>query len=203
MGDICKGAKVGDLQLRVGDHLQEHTAGVLVNGISHRLQVGEVTQPRLYAKTQQRVADQGECIAEEVGGCHDILPLCTHRKQGVADSRHPRVERRHMGCVRQQPYPLFEVRHGRVLHPGIVGSLDTVAESIRHQLGILKLKGNVMVYWYGERAIGIGAYIRGVNSNGLFLHLSIIIFELNIKLRRVNQSGTESVFHGFVGGVHL
>jgi GH25 family lysozyme M1 (1,4-beta-N-acetylmuramidase) len=119
-------------------------------------------------------------------------------KERVADSRHARVKGSHMSSIRQQPYTLFQVGHGRILHSGIVGSFDAIAEGISHLRGITKFKRNIIIYGYGQRAIGIGTYIGCVNSNSLFLHN-----HLNIEFRRVYQSGAESIFNSFVSSIHL
>ena len=54
MGYVGNGLEVGHLQLRIGYHLQEYSTGLVVDSLSHSLQVGEIAQSRFHAKAFQR-----------------------------------------------------------------------------------------------------------------------------------------------------
>ncbi len=88
MSHLRDGLQVGNLQLRVGQDFQEHAAGVIINGLAYRFDIGQIAQADLYAETAQGGNEQGIGIAEEMLGGNDVLALCSQRHEGVADCRH-------------------------------------------------------------------------------------------------------------------
>ena len=59
MGCLGNGLQVGYLELRIGDDLQKHGAGVLVDGGGNGVQTGEVAESWLYAETLERGGEKG------------------------------------------------------------------------------------------------------------------------------------------------
>ena len=187
MGYLCYRFQVGYLQLRIGHHLQEYSTGLVVDSLSHSLQVGEIAQSRFHPKPLQRGGDKSQRITKEVMRRYDIPALCGHGQQRVTDSCHARVEGRHVVGTRQGLHTLFEVGHRGILHTCVVGSLDTVTESIRHLCSIIKFKSNIIIHRYGQCSIDIWPYKRVVDCNCLFVH-PYQFFYLNIFIYRTLTS---------------
>ena len=187
MGYLCYRFQVGYLQLRIGYHFKKHGTSLVVDSLSHSLQVGEIAQSRFHAKALQRGGDKSQRIAKEVMRRYDIPALCGHSQQRITDGSHSRIEGSHMLGSCQCLHSLLEICHRGIFHTSIVWCLDAVTESIRHLCSIIKFKSNIIIHRYGQCSIDIWPYKRVVDCNCLFVH-PYQFFYLNIFIYRTLTS---------------
>ncbi len=62
---------------------QEDAAGVIVDGLTHLLDIGKVAQTYPYAESAQGSNEQGVGVAEEMLRGNDVLALCSQKDMKV------------------------------------------------------------------------------------------------------------------------
>ena len=107
MGNLRQRLDVGHEQLRIGNNLEEQGCGLVVNLRLHFLGFREIDESRLHTKTAQRIAYQRDAVAKQVLRGHDVQACRTYRCQGIVDSRHTRIQRRHTLCACYLPDALL------------------------------------------------------------------------------------------------
>ena len=188
MSHFRDGFQIGNLQLWVGQDFQEDAAGVIIDGFTHLLYIGQVAQTHLYAESAQGSNEQSVGIAEEMLRGNDVLALCSQGHESIADCRHSRIEGCGVGSIGEGCHSALQVGYRRILHTGVIGSLDLVGECFRHHGSIVEFVGKGVIYWNAQRIVSIAALVFQMNGLRLFLHYFIILCDiLFAKVQKRNQ----------------
>ena len=156
-----------DLQFRVRQGLAEESTGAVIAELAEVLRVSRVGPADFDADLTQRVAEQVDGPAVEVGGGDNVIACLGNGQDRGGNRRLPGSNREARDGTLKLGQTLFEHGGGRVHDPGVDVTQLGQPEQVGRVVSVVELVGRGLVDRDSNRVAGrIGAETTAVQANG-------------------------------------